>query len=235
LPWALAVLAVAVQTTAHLVNELILGGRYDQLAATADANAFGRTNTLAIALSALLTAAAAFSRAGIRPRRIVLSASLAFLAVDDALGLHDRIRALPGATAAAAAAAFGAILALVLVLLSGEARRAQVAAQRLLVVGLLALVAGVVVRLIGAFFTLEGAVGGTTKAVGVAVEQGLDLGGWILVAAGLLAALLERPQSSSPPPHWPAFTATLDGKAELASMTAPTFPPGAAKSSRLSR
>jgi hypothetical protein len=235
LPWALAVLAVAVQTTAHLVNELVLGGRHDQLAAAADGNAFGRANTLAIALSALLAAVAAFSGAGIRPRRIVLSASLAFLAVDDAMGLHDRIRALPGTTAAAAAAAFAAVLALVLVLLSGEARRTHVAARRLLMVGLLALVAGVVVRLIGAFVTLEGAVGGTTKAVGVAVEQGLDLGGWILVAAGLLAALLERPHSSSPPPHWPAFTATLDGKAEFASMTAPTFPPGAAKSSRLSR
>lgn len=234
-PWVLAGLAVAVQTTAHLVNELMLGGRYRQLDAAVDSNAFGRANTLAIALSALLMAFAGFSRAGIRPRRIVLAAALAVLAVVDAMSLHDRIRALLLPTEAAAGASFAAVLVLVFVLLTAEARRTHVAARRLLIAGLLALTAGVAVRLVGAFVTITATVGGTAKAVAVAVEQGLGLGGWILVATGLLAALLERAQPSSPPPHWPALTATLDGNAELANITAPTFPPGAAKSSRLSR
>ncbi len=187
--WALAGLAVAVQTTAHLVNELMLGGRYPQLAAAVDGNAFGRANTLSIALSAILTAVAAFSRVGIRRRRIVLSAALAFLAVDDAMGLHDRIRALPTPTETVAAAAFAAVLALVLLLLSAETRRMRFAPRRLLIAGLLALVAGFALRLVGAFVTVADTVGGTATAVGVAIEQGLGLGGWILVAAGLLAAL----------------------------------------------
>ena len=233
--WALAGLAVAVQTTAHLVNELTLGGRYPQLSAAVDSNAFGRANTLAIALSALLTAVGAFSRRGVDPRRIVLSASLAFLAVDDAMGLHDRMRALAGPREAAAAVGFAGVLALVFVLLSAETRRMRLSARRLMIVGLLALAAGVALRAVGLYVTVAQWFGDTIMAAGVAVQQGLGLGGWILVAAGLLAALVERAQPSSPPPHWPALTATLDGKAASASITAPTFPDGAAKRSRRSR
>jgi len=233
--WALAGLAVAIQTTAHLVNELMLGGKHPQLSAAVDSNVFGRANTLAIALSALVTATGAFSRAAIDPRRIVLSASLAFLAVDDAAGFHDRMRTLSGPTQAAATVGFAGVLALVFVLLSAETRRMRFPARRLMIVGLLALAAGVALRAVGLYVTVAHWFGDTIMATGVAVQQGLGLGGWILVAAGLLAALVERAQPSSPPPHWPALTATLDGKAASASITAPTFPDGAAKRSRRSR
>jgi hypothetical protein len=233
--WALAGLAVVVQTTAHLVNELMLQGRYPQLSAAVDSNAFGRANTLAIALSALLNAAGAFSRGGIDPRRIVLAASLSFLAVDDATGLHDRMRALSEPLEAAATVGFAGVLVLVFLLLAAEARRMRFPVRRLMIVGLLALAVGVALRMVGLYVPVDQWLGPTTMAAGVAVEQGLGLGGWILVALGLLAALVERAQPSSPPPHCPALTATLDGKAASASITAPTFPDGAAKRSRPSR
>jgi hypothetical protein len=65
-------------------------------------------------------------------------------------------------------------------------------ARRLMIVGLLALAAGVALRAVGLYVTVAHWFGDTIMATGVAVQQGLALGGWILVAAGLLAALVER-------------------------------------------
>jgi hypothetical protein len=199
--WLLAGLAVAVQTAAYLVDELVLGGRYRALDAAVDASPFGRAETIAVGATALVAAVGAARRVGGRKRRALLAAALGFLALDDALGLHDRIRALPTPANAATGVLFGSLLALVLALLLVERARAPIVAHGILVGGLVALVAAVGVRLAGAFVTGETTVGDTVRVLGVAAEQGLDLGGWILLAAGLAASLRASAQPSSPAPH----------------------------------
>lgn len=232
--WAVAVLVVALQTATHLVNALVLDRRRRWLDAAVDASVFGRANTAAIGLCALCAAAGATLGAR-TARRLLLSLALLLLAVDDATGLHDRIRSLPRSFELAVAVAFALLLGFVLGLLMVEARQAPAAARRLLVAGLLALGLAVAVRIVGAAADVGRGMGETKKALGVAAEQGLDLGGWFLVAAGLASALLAEVYSPSPPPHGPALTTTLTGKPEPESMTAATFPDGVAKTSRRSR
>jgi MFS family permease len=229
--WAFAGAVVLAQAAGHLLNELALSERHRWLNAAVDASIFGRANTLSIVLCAAIAGLGVALGTRTRPR-LLLCLALVLLAVDDATGVHDRLRRLPRAEEAVAAAGFALLLVLVLVLLAAEAIHAAGAARRLLGVGILALAAAVAVRVAGAYAHAGSTLGGTTKAIAVAVEQGLDLGGWILVGAGLLAAVAARAQPSSPPPHWPALTATLTGNPDRASMTAVTLPDGVAKSRR---
>jgi len=239
LGWSIALLACVVQTAVYLTNELVLDTRFHQLNAAADGTLFAWANILAIVSLAVLVVAAG-ARGVMRPSRsAVLALGLGLLAVDDATGAHDRIRgfrisALPGpprTAEAVALAAFALLLAIVFVLLWAESDRAPARAKAMMRAGLLALAFAVVTRLVGAVFGRHETYSDVVRAVGVAVEQGLDLGGWILVAAGyaLSVRASARGQSSSPPPHWPAFTATVTENPRPASITAPTLPDGAAK------
>ena len=244
LGWSIAVLACSAQTAAYLTNEFVLDSRYHQLDIAADGTLFAWANTLAIvSLAVLLALAAARRRIGVG-RATALVLGLVLLALDDATGAHDRLtdlraESLPGRPETAAVvvvAAFAVLLVSVFVLLWAESGRLSRGAQRTMRVGLLTLAVAVAARAAGAAFGL-GAVGETVRALGIAVEQGVDLIGWILVAAGYAAGLRDsaRAQSSSPPPHWPAFTATVTEKPRPASITAPTLPAGAAKTRRFSR
>ena len=245
LGWSIALLACAVQTAAYLTNELVLDTGFHQLNAAVDGTLFAWANTLAIVSVAVLVIAAAV-RGLMRPSRAaVLAVGLGLLAVDDATGAHDwmrgfRMSSLPGPPRTAGAVALGAfalLLAIVFVLLWGESGRAPVRAKAMVRAGLVALAFAVVTRLVGAVFGRHETYDDVVRAIGVAVEQGLDLGGWILVAAGYaLSVRASAPgHSSSPPPHWPAFTATLTENPRPASITAPTLPDGAAKTRRFTR
>jgi hypothetical protein len=244
LGWSIAVLACAAQTAAYLTNELVLDRRFHQLNIAADGTVFAWANTLAIVSLAVLVAVAAARRLIGIWRAVALVLGLGVLALDDATGAHDRLadlraESLPGRPEAAAVvtlAAFAVLLAVVFVLLWAESGRLSKGAQWTMRAGLLTLASAVAVRIAGAAFGHE-TVGETVRALGIAIEQGLDLVGWILVAAGYAAGLRDsaRAQSSSPPPHCPAFTATVTEKLRPASITAPTLPAGAAKTRRLSR
>jgi len=241
---SIAVLACAVQTAAYLTNELMLDGRYHQLNVAADRTVFGWANTFAIVLLAVLVALVAGRRLTRPWHAAVLVLGLGLLAVDDATGTHDRLRdlrveSIPGpseAPAAIALVAFAALLAVVFLVLWTESGQVSADARRLIRVGLLALASAVLLRVIGAAFARE-TFGESVRALGVAVEQGLDFVGWIMVATGFAVALRDSAPSysSSPPPHWPALIASLAENPRPASITAPTLPPGAAKTRRFSR
>jgi hypothetical protein len=194
--WAVAVVVVALQAATHLVNALVLDRQRRWLDAAVDASIFGRMNTVAIGLCALFAAVGAALGAR-TARRLLLSLALLVLAADDATGVHDRIRDLPRTVELGAAAAFALLLGLVLVLLLLEARQAPPVARWLLGAGLVALGLAVVVRVVGAAGNVGHGIGDTKKAFGVAAEQGLDLGGWILVASGLAASLARTELASS--------------------------------------
>jgi hypothetical protein len=244
LGWSIAVLAFAAQTAAYLTNELVLDRRFHQLDIGADGTVFAWANTLAIVSLAVLVALSAARRLNRVWRAAALVLGLGLLALDDATGAHDRLTdlradSLPGRpedAAVVALAVFVGLLAAVFVLLWAESGRISRGARWTMRAGLLTLAAAVAVRVGGAAFGRE-TVGGTVGALGIAGEQGLDLVGWILLAAGYAAGFRDSAgaQSSSPPPHWPAFTATVTEKPRPASITAPTLPPGAAKTRRFSR
>ena len=188
-PWVVAaVLLVAAQSATHLTNELFLGGRYPSLNAAVDASVFGRANSLAIGMSAALVALAA-RHGRRRASRLLLAGFILLVMVDDATGFHDRLGV--SLDVDAAVLGLGTVLTVAAWLLLREAAVARRGPRLLLVVGLSALASAVVVRLVAA--TGVGAdLGATTKALGVACEQGLDFGGWVLLAMGLFALLAEE-------------------------------------------
>jgi hypothetical protein len=210
-PWVLAALAVAVQSAAHLTNAFLLGGRYRSLDAAVDASVFGRANSLAIGLSAALVALAA-RRGRRRASRLLLSGCLFLVMVDDATGFHDRSENSLSANEAVLGLAIVCLLALTAWLLLREAALASPATRLLLVVGLSALASAVVVRLIAAASGVGASLDTTTKALGVACEQGLDFGGWVLVATGLLALLAREGERSGEEPPLSAEPQTIPSR-----------------------
>jgi hypothetical protein len=127
---------VTAQSAAHLTNGFVLGGRYRSLNAAVDASVFGRANSLAIGLSAVLVVLAA-GRGSRRAPRLLLATCLLLVMADDATGLHDRLDL--SAKKAMLGLAFVCLLALTVFLLLREAVLAGRAPRVLLVVGLSAL------------------------------------------------------------------------------------------------
>jgi len=85
----LAVAAVAAQTAVHLANGLLFDGRYTQLNADSEYTPFSWASTVASfsAASVVLGAAIVFERR----RSLLLAAVLAYLSLDDAIRLHERL------------------------------------------------------------------------------------------------------------------------------------------------
>ena len=162
--------------------------------AAADGAAIGLLQTVVIAVGAAAAGAAVVRLPGWTVRGIVLTFCLAALALDDLSGFHDRLRSfdagwLPGPSSAAdleAGAAFAVLLALVLVLLWDDSRRTRPETRALLRSGLLVLVLAFLVRGVAAYTDVDSSVQGSLRDWAIAVEQGVDLAGWTLVAWALV-------------------------------------------------
>ena len=150
------------------------------------------------AAAALLAAACAarLARGGNAPRRLLLAALLALVAVDEAVGLHERFAADLDARRVAIswpAAALGTEVALLVAagfLLALEARRPSAFA---VAAGVALLGAALAMRFGGgALAALHHLPRGETRRAGEAAAHGLALSGWVLVAGGLLAQAQAR-------------------------------------------
>jgi hypothetical protein len=207
-----AVGAVAFQTAAHLGNEFLLDDRIEGLDADIEGNAF----TWASSVTTFTVALASFLHAAVFPARrrefFVLAALGVWFSLDDVIQLHERVALRVGEDLLGLpdylAVRLWLVFYLPLLLLAGlllwvVAERLWPAAARTLRLGLALLVASIPVELAGAF-TRWLAERGTDvpEDFRVAVEEGVELGGWILVAAALvagvtLALIRYRPPSTS--------------------------------------
>lgn len=195
----IAVVAVLVQTVAHLGNEFLLDDRVEGLDADIEGNALtwaSSVATFAVALCAALHAAAVEKQR----REFTLLAALAlWFSLDDVAIIHERVALELGEDLLGMpdylAVRLWLILYLPLLLLAGlvlwrVAQEAQPPADRAVLVGLGLLVASIPVELAGAV-TRKLAEDSTEvpETFRVAIEEGLELGGWILIATGLTAIL----------------------------------------------
>ena len=194
-----AVAAVTVQTVAHLANEFIFDDRFESLDADFEGNAFTWASSaavLAVAVAALLHAAAFRRR---RTEFVLLVATATFFSLDDAVQIHEPVALALGedvlglpdyAAVRLWLIVYFPLLILMAALLWSVAREAWAAAGRTIHVGLGLLVASIPVELAGAV-TRPLADDGTDAPddIRVAIEEALELGGWILVAAGMMAAV----------------------------------------------
>ena len=206
---AVAVAAVGVQTAAHLANAWLLHSRYPGLDAATEGNAFAWAASLATLAAAVAALCIAQAERTARVRGASLAILITLLALDDVVDLHDVLATdvaadLPGRLGGLGAWAMPGVylpvLLLAFVLLVQSALAAPSAAARPLCLGLGLLTAAIAVRLVAAAVELDGGTfPGGIRTAGVALQQGSELGGWILVAAGLAAAVGAVRNSDRPP------------------------------------
>lgn len=195
----LAVAAVAFQTIAHLANEFVFDDRVASLDADVEAGVFTWTSSaaaLAVALTALLYAMLPTRR---RNAFLALGITAGFFSLDDAVQIHERIAlrvgenllGLPDYAAVRLWLVFYLpLLVLVAALLWVLGREVWPPAGRAVHVGLGVLVASVPVEIAGLVTRpLEEDGTEAPDELRVAAEEGLELGGWLLAAAGMTAAV----------------------------------------------
>ena len=188
--YVVAASAALFLVVSHLVNDLLLDGRVFNLDADQEGNAFAwaaAMATFAAAFAALLLALA--SRRPGAPA--ALAGVLVFFSLDDGVAVHERI-----AGRLADALGFGVsserviwpavflpLLAAALLLLLRLARAAPRRPRRAILHGLGLLVFAIAAEVVSVAIDPRG----TANAVEVALEEGAELGGWLLVASGLTA------------------------------------------------
>lgn len=186
----LVALLVTAQTVLHLGNRLTLGT--PALDVNREQTVFSLTGALVIAAAAV--GAALVVRAGTPPvRALLLAGLLAFLAVDEFFAVHEPL----GVRAAAAlglSADYDSVLwpvvylplvGLVLLLVVRLAREGPDDIGPLLLTGLACLVAAVVLEVVSYPFSTAVTGPGPVHALEGAVEEGLELAGWGLLASAL--------------------------------------------------
>jgi hypothetical protein len=191
-----AVLLVAVQTLVHLTNALALDYRVWNMSADADGNALSWLSSTTTFTAALAAAAVAVARPEVRRRTAALAVLLAFFSFDDIVAIHEAVGEhvtgqLPVRGELARVvwpAIFFPLLAFVAVVLLQVRRLAPARAGRLLTLALAMLLVAIVAEAAWAtWFVAGGAIETTPDAIEVAVEEGLELAAWVLVAGALVA------------------------------------------------
>ncbi len=171
-----------------------LGSRSWWLNPAAERSPFSWAAALAVVVAAACVAVLATRSRG--KARLVLAAGLAFIAVDEALGLHERLAADLDARAlvklewcTCALIGYTLLLGAVAVLLLLEMRSAR-RPPTMLLAGVVLLAAALGARFGGALLAgLHELPAGETRDAGEAAANAFGLMGWVLVASGLLLVL----------------------------------------------
>jgi hypothetical protein len=190
----LTLLAVIGQTAAHLLNVVLFDREVHLLDVDAERTLFSWAS------ASTIFAAAAFAAllAALRPERarplLGLSAVLAFLSVDDALGIHERVSNRIGDWLPSVGElnrviwplVYLPLLAYVFVVLVVLAHGLRPTPARLVRVGLALLVAAVVLEMASQLLFASGLDRGDLGyEVEAALEEGAELAGWMLLTVGL--------------------------------------------------
>jgi hypothetical protein len=200
--YAIAAGTVVVQSAAHVIGVRLLDDRVWNLNADNEGNALTWAGSAATFTAALAAFVLALVPREVDRRLLALSLLLAAFSVDDAIGIHERL-AVSGADALDLSADAGraiwpvvylpALVAALLLLLEA-ARRGFGRAGRMVRHGIALLVVAMAAELTAAFATvvLDVRRGSWPDVVEVVIEEGAELGAWLLIAFGLTAALIVR-------------------------------------------
>jgi len=203
----LAAAGVALQTFIHVFNLFVLNDRYYHLDASAEKTVFAWASsaaTFAAACAALLLAATpTVARRGVM---LILGLLLAQLSLDDFVEIHERLGVavddaldLPEAVGPRIwVLLYMPLLAFTALLLVWSARQAPPRAARYQLAGLGLLVLGVISEGFGVFTKLLQEHGiESPHRLRAGVEEGFELAGWIILAAGLTATFYARQVSGT--------------------------------------
>jgi hypothetical protein len=202
---ALALGLAALQSIAHLVNVVLFDLRIDMTNADSDTGAFAWASSVATSSAALLLCLLAIMRPTRTWLLVALAGAVAFMSLDDMAGLHERVSDLGTALGPIDHFArifwplvFMPLLAATFVGLFGVAAGLRIAPGRTLRAGLALLVVAIALEMASPIlFALGSDHGELAYELEVALEEGAELAGWILVSTGLAAALLTADRRAS--------------------------------------
>jgi hypothetical protein len=196
----LAVAAVAIQSALYLADVYVLDRRVGAFDVDREGGVGGWASTVAIFSTALLALLFGVIHSAKRTQLLVLAGAAAFLSFDEALMVHERI----GLEATDALdlsdtylrvswpVVYLPLLGAVAVILFLLARASTDPARSLLAVGLALLAAAVGLEM--AWLAVDLIPGltahGWLYAMEIALEEGAELAGWIVLATGLAVLLL---------------------------------------------
>lgn len=192
-----AFVAVVIQTATHLINVLLFDGRWEKLNVDVELGVFSWASSSATIAAAFAAAVLAIgTRAGLRLWALVLV--LTYFSLDDAVVIHERFGdswatavGLPGDPLRLLwVGALAPLLAAAFVLIWALARESTGVIRRVLIIGLASLVTAVVAEVVAANLVAAGWAQTAPHLVEVVVEEGAELGGWILIASGLMARVV---------------------------------------------
>jgi hypothetical protein len=191
-----ALAAVTAQTTLHLVDVLVLHGRFESFDAGSD-RGLGAAATIVAGLAAALSALVLSLRSPNRTEANLLrflAVGLGFLAIDRVAALHDRLAyelaslvGLPDVAAWPTPIVYGPLLLPAAYILWRRVRRSVQTTARAGII-LLGLALALLPLALGAKLFFGGVPRGIPRDLAIATKQGLELGGWVLIAAALLWA-----------------------------------------------
>jgi hypothetical protein len=195
-----AIGAVAIQAALHLGNAIVLDNRVSSFDADHEGNLIAWAGSSAIFAAACAAGILALVRSRDRLLLGLLAAAVAFLSLDETAALHERVGQAGVRVLGLSDDDYGRViwpivlfplLAGVVLVLWRLADRARAAPRQAIRVGLALLVVAVVAELAWAAFPISGGeIGSAPDALAVSLEEGLELGGWLLVAAGVAAIAL---------------------------------------------
>ena len=193
----LTVLAVVGQSAIHVVNLLVFDLEFHILNADADGTVFSWASVVVTFLAAAIVALLAALRPGGAVLLLALAAGLVFLSLDDAVQIHERVSELKTRLGPITHFArtfwplvYLPLLAALFVGLAVIAKGMRPALRRLVIVGLGLLVVAILMEMASpVLFAVgfdHGDIGYELEAL---VEEGAELGGWMLIALALAATV----------------------------------------------
>jgi hypothetical protein len=202
---ALALALAAFQAAVHLINLVFFDLRIDMINADSDTGAFAWASSVATFCGALLLCLLAIMRPTRTWPLVALAGAVAFMSLDDMVGLHERVSGL-GTTLGPIEhfarifwpLVFMPLLAATFVGLFGVAAGLRDPSGRVLLAGLVLLVVAVALEMASPIlFALGSDHGELAYELEVVLEEGAELAGWILISTGLAAALLTSAPEAS--------------------------------------
>jgi len=207
---AFAFVGVAIQTVLHLTNNLVLDGDVESFDPDAEHNALAWASASATFAAAYVALVRAVLVPQSRTRYLLIAAIFGFFSLDDAIEIHEQVSwNLAVETLGLPSYVQGRLFAVIyLPLLAGAGfllwRIARESPARIRVhiqAGLGLLVLAVLVEPVTLIWQSQG-VGAKSvpDTIEVGIEEGAELGGWILLATALTGLLYLALSASSPPP-----------------------------------
>ena len=201
--FAVLLVAVGVQTLAHLANALLFDSQFEPLDAGVEGNIFTWASSVAIFGAALIASVHALVSRERRGSFLLLAGIFAFFSMDEVVQVHEVIGwdfatglGLPEYLGGRLfVILYAPVFAVTLVLLWRTARASAGWPHKAIMLGLILLITAIAAEGLGEVlqFATDGSFASSrAHELEIAIEEGAELGGWIMIATGLAVAFTLR-------------------------------------------